>query len=321
MALQQLHNLVGGWGCAAYVPDARTHLTAAELAACDDQPYFFGKYKKEFAERQAAHDLARRGIRRDMTPFLRVGFDQVDEVLKTCEQVSYLYCVDATWRAVPMSYEEASAPGLVMPAPPLPRPADGELSKFLSSLCEHARNNPIPDAMMRKVMTVVAQLVTQQGACVRKARALHYCAAHSQECPALAPLVQLLCSIGGPDAINDADALGATPLMLAANNVDFESPDLTMLRMFLACGADKSITDDGFTALGCYRSRLRSRVAFLKGLPKDFGWGGPAKPLPKLDFEVEGLLMPSDGPTAADKAGYDELLGMFDTRAAFYGVR
>ena len=173
---------------------------------------------------------------------------------------------------------------------------------------------------MRKVMMVIAQLVTQQGACVRKARALHYCAAHSQECPALAPLVQLLCSIGGPDAINDADALGATPLMLAANNVDFESPDLTMLRMFLACGADKSITDDGLTALGCYRSRLRSRVAFLKGLPKDFGWGGPPKPLPKLNFEVEGLLMPSDGPTAADKAAFDELLGMFDTRADFYAA-
>ena len=210
-----------------------------------------------------------------------------------------------------------------MPAPPLPRPADRELSEFLSSLCTHARNNPIPEAMMRKVMTVVAQLVTQQGACVRKARALHYCAAYSQERPALAPLVELLCSIGGPEAINDADALGATPLMLAANNVDFESPDLTMLRMFLACGADKSIAheDDGLTALGYYRSRVRSRVAFLKGLPKDFGWGGPPKPLPTLNFEVEGLLMPSDGPTAADKAAYDELLGMFDTRAAFYGVR
>ena len=174
---------------------------------------------------------------------------------------------------------------------------------------------------MRRVMTFIIQLVTQQGACVRKARALHYCAAHSQECPALAPLVQLLCSIGGPDAINDADALGATPLMLAANNVGYESPDLTMLRTFLACGADKSITDDGLTALGCYRSRMCRHVAFCKGLPKD--GRGPAweKPLPKLNFEVEGLLMPSDGPTAADKAAYDELLGMFDTRAAFYGVR
>ena len=68
--------------------------------------------------------------------------------------------------------------------------------------------------------------------------------------------------------------------MLAAMNVDYESPDLTMLRMFLACGADKSITheDDGLTALGCYRSRVRSRVAFLKGLPKDFGGGRPSSP-------------------------------------------
>ena len=82
VALQQLRDLVGGWGCAAYVPDARTHLMPAELAACDDQPYFFGKYEKDPAKRQAAYDLARRGIRRDMTPFLRVGFHQVDEVLK-----------------------------------------------------------------------------------------------------------------------------------------------------------------------------------------------------------------------------------------------
>ena len=42
VALQQLRDLVGGWGCAAYVPDARTHLMPAELAACGDQPYFFG---------------------------------------------------------------------------------------------------------------------------------------------------------------------------------------------------------------------------------------------------------------------------------------
>ena len=123
-----------------------------------------------------------------MTPFLRVGFHQVDEVLKTCEQNARLYCVDATWRACRCRTKEASAPGLVMPAPPLPRPADRELSEFLSSLCTRARNNPIPEATMRRVMTVVAHRVTQQGACVRKARALHYCAAHSQECPALAPL-------------------------------------------------------------------------------------------------------------------------------------
>ena len=154
---------------------------------------------------------------------------------------------------------------------------------------------------------------------MRKARALHYCAAHSQERPGLAPLVELLCSIGGPDAINDADVHGSTPLMLAASSVAFDSPDLTMLRTFLACGADKSITDDGLTALGCYRSRVRSRVSRIKGLnPDDFD-GDPPK-IPTLNFEVEGLLMPSDGPTAADKAAYDELLGMFETRAAFYGV-
>ena len=55
----------------------------------------------------------------------------------------------------------------------------------------------------------------------------------------------------------------------------------------------------------------------MKNMPKN---QTPPIPLPTLNFEVEGLLMPSDGPTAADKAAYDELLGMFDTRADFYGA-
>ena len=65
---------------------------------------------------------------------------------------------------------------------------------------------------MRKVAKV-AQIVTQQGACAETGRSI---ARGALPVPALAPLVQLLCSIGGrEDAINDADALEATPLMLA----------------------------------------------------------------------------------------------------------
>ena len=72
---------------------------------------------------------------------------------------------------------------------------------------------------MRRVMTFIIQLVTQQGACVRKARGLHYCAAHSQECPALAPLVELLCSIGGPEALHHPDAGGGPPMLPAPNTL------------------------------------------------------------------------------------------------------
>ena len=302
VALQQLRDLVGGWGCAAYVPDARTHLMPAELAACDDQPYFFGKYEKDPAKRQAAYDLARRGIRRDMTPFLRVGFHQVDEVLKDVrpECVHLLRRRDPAC-AIPMSYEEASAPGLVMPAPPLPRPADAELSDFLSSLCTHARNNPIPEATMRRVMTFVAQLVTQQGACVRKARALHYCAAHSRSAwPWRRSSSCSARSAAGTRSTTPTPS-GATPLMLAANTVDFESPiphDAPHVHSPAVRTSRSRTTGSRPSAATALASEAASRSA--KGSPRTSA-GGP-KPLPKLNFEVEGLLTPSDGPTTADKA-------------------
>jgi hypothetical protein len=85
-----------------------------------------------------------------------------------------------------------------------------------------------------------------------------------------------------------------------------------MLRKLLACGANRSLTDDGLTALGIYRTTISDQAAVFAdaGLQR----------LPTLTFEVEGLLMPSHGPTDADEAAYMSLLGQFENREAFYGA-
>ena len=70
--------------------------------------------------------------------------------------------------------------------------------------------------------------------------------------------------------------------MLAAMNVDLAGPDD---RACSFCGADKSITDDGFTDAAA-TARASGRVAFLKGLPK--AWRGAAAVSSTLNFEVEG---------------------------------
>ena len=60
-----------------------------------------------------------RGVRRDMTPFLRVGFQQADELLQP-GKTPFLYCGAFSWLINPLTHEAGSAPGLV--TPPLPFP-------------------------------------------------------------------------------------------------------------------------------------------------------------------------------------------------------
>ena len=103
----------------------------------------------------------------------------------------------------------------------------------------------------------------------------------------------------GPDAIDDRDESGYTPLMVGAGTIAgmgnaTHPPDLSMLRALVAAGADTSLTDgDGLTALGLYRKQV--------GMYNDH-WNsmGVDEDLPRRDPEIEGLLMPPDGPTAAD---------------------
>ena len=163
-------------------------------------------------------------------------------------------------------------------------------------------------------MQGITQHVVHGGACVVRANALHL----MTFCPRAAPrgLIKFLCSIGGPDAINERDSGGLTPLMLAATKMARDdSPDLTMLRELLACGADRSLvvnTTDGLTALGIYREAVCHQASQFSdtGFPRT----------PRINFEIEGLLMPANGPTMADRAVSDTLLALCGSRATFYGA-
>ena len=166
-------------------------------------------------------------------------------------------------------------------------------------------------------MQGVIERVVHGGACVVRANALHLMTV----CPRAAPrgLIKLLCSIGGPEAINERDSEGLTPLMVCAADIvgryRVDGPDLPMLRELLACGADRSLvvnTTDGLTALGIYREAVCNQTSFLA----DEGFSRP----PTINFEVEGLLMPANGPTMADRAVSDALLAQCGSRATFYGA-
>ena len=163
-------------------------------------------------------------------------------------------------------------------------------------------------------MQGITQRVVHGGACVVRANALHL----MTFCPRAAPrgLIKLLCSIGGPDTINERDSGGLTPLMLAATKMARDDPpDLTMVRELLACGADRSLvvnTADGLTALGIYREAVCHQASQFA----DMGFPRP----PTINFEIEGLLMPANGPTMADRAVSDTLLAQCGSRATFYGA-
>ena len=102
-------------------------------------------------------------------------------------------------------------------------------------------------------------------------------------------------------ALNLADSVGCTPLMLAvkAECSDSEHKRNMQLRtcqMLLNYGADRDIQDlDGRTALGVFRYSMRDIKDFLKIRDLDV----------RHDAihvrEMESLLMPSSGTTIADK--------------------
>jgi len=131
-ALQQLKGLVGFDFC-VYIPEPDTHMSAAENSALDERRWRasderrFGLGVQRTAEAEQEKrtqdeqhvERIQRGVRRDMTPFLRVGFQQADELLQP-GKTPFLYCGAFSWLINPLTHEAGSAPGLV--TPPLPFP-------------------------------------------------------------------------------------------------------------------------------------------------------------------------------------------------------
>ena len=323
-ALRQLRDLVGGWNVATYICEGEPHY-AADARALAKRRYRGESLTPE--ETRALEAAERKGVLRDKVPFLRTGF-------RTAElRMDYelLFCTKSTWRDPPASYESVSTEAAVTQrqvlalgcvsnrrnaginmdllrkihvflAPALPKPAPADLSgedatlrQMMMDMFSAVRyGGPLDDSAF---YAELSRRVAQEGdaRCLRRANALH-CASI---CPPAAPLVASVLAQVGPDAIDDRDPYGHTPLMVCAGTIAgmgnaTHPPDLSMLRALVAAGADTSLTDgDGLTALGLYRKQV--------GMYNDH-WNsmGVDEDLPRRDPEIEGLLMPPGGPTADD---------------------
>ena len=324
-ALRQLQDLVGGWNVATYICEGEPHY-APDARALAQRRYRGESLNPE--ETRALDAAEHKGVLRDRVPFLRAGFRVAEELRRDYE---VLFCTDSTWSDAPASYESVSTEAAVTqrqvlalgcvsnrcdaginmdllrkihvflaPAPPKPAPADlsGEdatLRQIMMNMFQAVRyGRPLDNSAFG---TEVNRRVAQDGdaRCLRRANALH-CASI---CPPAAPLVASILAQVGPDAIDDRDNTGYTPLMVCAGTIAgmgnaTHPPDLSMLRALVAAGADTSLMDgDGLTALGLYRKQV--------GMYNDH-WNsmGVDEDLPRRDPEIEGLLMPPGGPTADD---------------------
>ena len=324
-ALRQLRDLVGGWNVATYICEGEPHY-APDARALAKRRYRGDSLTPE--ETRALEAAERKGVLRDKVPFLRAGFRAADELRRDYE---LLFCTKSTWRDPPASYESVSTEAAVTqrqvlalgcvsnrrdaginmdllrkihvflaPAPPKPAPAelsseDATLRQIMMNMFQAVRyGGPLDDSAF---YAELSRRAAQDGdvRCLRRANALH-CASI---CPPAAPLVASILAQVGPDAIDDRDESGYTPLMVGAGTIAgmgnaTHPPDLSMLRALVAAGADTSLTDrDGLTALGLYRKQV--------GMYNDH-WNsmGVDEDLPRRNPEIEGLLMPPDGPTAAD---------------------
>lgn len=281
-ALRQLKALVGGWGIAVYIPEAAPHATAEEEALAERMRY--SRETLSEAEKRAARTALERGVRRDMTPFLRVGFRQVDELL-VADRVPYLYCTSLTWLSVPKTHECASADDAVTPRPPPPVGPSGADESLQEYLIETFSTSRFGGALDGAIAAEVGRRVQQEGACVKSANALH-CAA---VCPPAAPLVDLFCALGGD--INARDPHGNTPLMVCAGTLAGmgsaqRRPDTSMLRKLVASGADTSMRDEkGRTPLDMYRNSVADYGDMLSSV-------GVSREMSR-DPEIEALLRPA----------------------------
>jgi hypothetical protein len=116
-----------------------------------------------------------------------------------------------------------------------------------------------------------------------------------------------------PDAINQPDRNGYTPLIVAAVNAVCRKgndgiEETLVIDILLSKGADKDTTDpDGLTAYGHFHRAMRKYQLYVNaayGRHCDFSITHPT------DQVIERKLLPSRGPTVNDKAfGEAEFLG------------
>ena len=301
-ALRQLLQrgpLVGAWNFCVYIPEAEPHLTAAESAL--ETPSSVDAWN---VVPSAATD---RGLRRDCTPFLRCGFAQADELLSR-RNPPFLFAAPSTLLPQPLSHAAASALELVRLVPVPLSDADLELRTFCAQQFQRQLYGPggLPEGACDFEQRLAGFIA--RGASVRRACALH-CAV------ALGNLdhLELLCALGGPDAINLRDpSNGYTPLMIAASAILGRAaptvpPSTAVIVKLLVMGADKSAVDDqGRTALGHFWASDRGLRDFRDCFRVNTGGTLYQYDMEAVKALIQQLLTPPNGPTDADTFGRDE---------------
>ena len=91
----------------------------------------------------------------------------------------------------------------------------------------------------------------------------------------------------------------AAEAALGKTSMHNPTPSPQAIAMLIALGADKNLTErSGLTALGCFYRSVRSSNDFKAALT-----GGPET---KVDPTLKAMLMPDNGPSAADKECEDD---------------
>ena len=242
--------------------------------------------EKEAAEREKSRKWDELMLL-DSKTYLRVGYQQIPEVLGSGNQANWFFALPRFLNDVILSEAEASKGLLEGPdLPPEPKGANKKLRDFL-----------IEDSYRHSVSVCVQKvksLIIDNGASIRKASVLH-CAAYFRLNDLFEELFELVPDNERTAAINDVDFRGYTPLMIAAQSVGQGSEQYDFAEKLITLGADKNFVDfRGFTALGIYRTNLQSSFGLLFNPYDDENWG----PIRK---RMEDLLMPTRGETEADR--------------------
>eukprot|EP00966_Prymnesium_polylepis_P154997 3579427-Prymnesium_polylepis.3 len=239
---------------------------------------------------------------KDARQFVRAGFKEIDY-----KDGGMLYMTKGMMATPPLTHEAALAQKLKVDSAaagddvPSPSGKDTELLEFVAS----PRWTPLsitsasmPPAEKLASMLAGIDALIAQGARPTEAHALHCAAAND-----IHQLFQPLIARGAQ--VNGRDVSGCTPLMIAAEvalgktTMSNPTPSAQAVATLIALGADKNLTDKrGRTALGCHYYSVRNSNDFKAALI-----GGPKS---KVDPTLQAMLMPSNGPTAADKECEDD---------------
>ena len=287
------------WTVAAYIADSSEWMTPE--AEEDQHEMRRAQMAQMMGEQvESAVDRAKHAqgvcerMAKDVRQFVRAGFREIDY-----QDGGWLYMTKGMLAAPLLTHEAAlahplklaaGATGAVEPDDvPGPGTKDGQMLQLIA-------RNASARLSDETLLLRIDELITQ-GAHPTRAQALH-CLAANDFHQLFLPLITR-----GAD-VNGKGPKGCTPLMIAAEGalgkvVLGSRPSSQAVATLIALGADKGLADQrGRTALGYHYASVRNSNDFRAALI-----GGPKT---EVDPTLKAMLMPSNGPSAADMECQDD---------------